>query len=222
MKRGLALACSVFAIVIPTTSSACSSCGCTLNSDWASQGYSVGAGFHVDLRYDYFNQAELRSGTDSVERSSLEIPNDREIQQTTVNRNTTLGLDYAPSRNWGINVAIPYFDRFHTTVAPGDTDISYSQSSSIGDVRVMGRFQGFSPDLSYGILFGIKLPTGKTDVNFYAGPQAGEPLDRGLQPGTGTTDALLGVYHFGNWGGSIGYFARSPKGGRSFAMRGRV
>ena len=209
MKRGLALACSVFAIVIPTTSSACSSCGCTLNSDWASQGYSVGAGFHVDLRYDYFNQAELRSGTDSVERSSLEIPNDREIQQTTVNRNTTLGLDYAPSRNWGINVAIPYFDRFHTTVAPGDTDISYSQSSSIGDVRVMGRFQGFSPDLSYGILFGIKLPTGKTDVNFYAGPQAGEPLDRGLQPGTGTTDALLGVYHFGNWGGSIGYFAQA-------------
>jgi hypothetical protein len=209
MNRCFALTCAVIAIAIPATSSACSSCGCTLNSDWSSQGYAVGSGFRVDLRYDYFNQSDLRSGTDSVDRSSLEVPNDREIQNTTINRNTTLGIDYAPSRNWGVNVLIPYFDRFHNTIAEGDTDLSYSRSNSIGDVRVTGRFQGFSPDLSFGVLFGLKFATGKTDVNFYAGPQAGQPLDRGLQPGTGTTDALLGVYDFGNWSESIGYFAQA-------------
>jgi hypothetical protein len=209
MKRTLRLLCSIAAIAGPGVSHACSSCGCTLNSDWASQGYAVGSGLRVDLRYDYFNQSELRSGTDGVDRGSLEIPNEQEIQKTTVNRNTTLGIDYAPSRTWGLNVQLPYFDRYHSTIAEGDTDLSYSQSNSIGDARVTARFQGFSPDLSFGILFGLKLPTGRTDVKFYAGPEAGEPLDRGLQPGTGTTDALIGAYDFGNWGESWGYFAQA-------------
>lgn len=209
MNRRFALALGAMTLAIPATSSACSSCGCTLNSDWASQGYSVGSGFRVDLRYDYFNQSDLRSGTDSIDRSSLEIPNEDEIQHTTVNRNTTLGIDYAPARTWGVNVQLPYFDRYHNTIAEGDTALSYSKSSGIGDARITGRFQGFSPDLSFGLLFGLKLPTGRTDVNFYAGPQAGQRLDRGLQPGTGTTDALLGIYNFGNWGESLGYFAQA-------------
>ncbi len=194
---------------IPGIARACSSCGCTLNSDWASQGYAAGSGLRFDLRYDYFNQSDLRSGTDSVNRNSLEIPNEEEIQHTTVNRNTMLGIDYAPSRAWGINVQLPYYDRNHNTIAEGDTDLSYSRSSGIGDVRVTGRYQGFNADASFGVLFGLKLATGRTDVNFYAGPQAGESLDRGLQPGTGTTDALIGIYDFGNWGESLGYFAQA-------------
>lgn len=209
MMRRLGWISCLVAMAAPATASACSSCGCTLNSDWASQGYAVGSGFRVDLRYDYFNQSDLRAGTDSVDRSTLEIPNERELQHTTINRNTTLGVDYAPSRDWGINVQLPYFERFHNTIAEGDTALSYSKSSSIGDARITGRFQGFSPDLSFGVLFGLKLATGRTDVDFYAGPQAGEPLDRGLQPGTGTTDALLGVYDFGNWSESVGYFAQA-------------
>ena len=193
----------------PGVASACSSCGCTLNSDWASQGYAVGAGLRIDLRYDYFNQSDLRSGTDSVDRATLPIPNEQEIQQTTINRNTTLSIDYAPSRAWGFNFSLPYFNRFHSTIAEGDTAISYSQSNSIGDARVTARYQGFSPDASFGVLFGLKLATGATDVDFYAGPEAGEPLDRGLQPGTGTIDALIGVYDFGNMTESLGYFAQA-------------
>lgn len=197
------------ACTLPSIATACSSCGCTLNSDWASQGYTVGSGLLIDLRYDYFNQDELRSGTDRVSKGSVELPSDDEVQNTTVNRNTTLGIDYSPRRTWGVNVQLPYFDRYHNTFAEGDTALSYSKSSSIGDMRITGRYQGFSPDLSWGILYGIKVPTGRTDVNFYAGPRAGELLDRGLQPGTGTTDALIGVYHFGNWGESLGYFAQA-------------
>ncbi|HEY0233139.1 MAG TPA: hypothetical protein VGC55_17970 [Dokdonella sp.] len=199
----------VLAAAMPGLGLACSSCGCTLNSDWASQGYSVGAGLRIDLRYDYFNQSDLRSGTDSVERAALEVPNEEEIQRTTVNRNTTLGIDYAPSRAWGVNVQLPYFDRFHSTLAEGDTDLSYSHSHGIGDARVVGRYQGFSADASFGVLFGVKLPTGRTDTHFYAGPQAGERVDAGLQAGTGTTDALIGVYDFGNLTQSLGYFAQA-------------
>lgn len=124
---------------------ACSSCGCSLSSDWASQGYSAGEGLRIDLRFDYFNQNQLRSGTGTVDRGAIVFPTDREIQQETINRNYTLALDYSPNESWGFNVAIPYFDRYHTTVAEGDTDTSTLHTKSVGDVRVLARYQGFWP-----------------------------------------------------------------------------
>jgi hypothetical protein len=45
---------------------------------------------------------------------------------------------------------------------------------------------------------GVKLPTGRygTDVKFNSGPLAGEPLDASLQPGTGSTDIIVGAYYY--------------------------
>lgn len=193
----------------PRLAHACSSCGCTLNSDWSSQGYSVSSGLHMDLREDYYDQTQLRTGNDALNRDVVEIPNDEEIQQRTLNRNTVLGVDYSPSRTWSLRVELPYFNRFHTTIAEDEEDISTSHSRHIGDVRVMARYQGFSPDLGWGIQFGLKVPTGRTDDVFIAGPEMGELVDRGLQTGTGTTDAIIGVYNFGNLGSRIGYFAQA-------------
>ena len=64
----------------PLTALACSSCGCTLNADWATQGLAAGKGWRFDLRTDYFNQSDLRSGTDSVDRASIELPSEHEVQ----------------------------------------------------------------------------------------------------------------------------------------------
>jgi hypothetical protein len=188
---------------------ACSSCGCTLSSDWSSQGIAPsGDGFRFDLRFDYFNQDQLRSGTGTVNRDGLEVPNDREIQQTTINRNYALGFDYSPNMDWGVNLQLPYYDRYHTTIAAGDTDISTSHTQSIGDVRLVGRYLGLSADHSVGVQLGFKLPTGSFDNNFISGPQAGTPVDRGLQPGTGTTDLLVGAFKFGALSRDWDYFAQ--------------
>jgi hypothetical protein len=189
--------------------SACSSCGCSLSSDWASQGYAAGEGLRVDLRYDYFNQNQLRSGSSSVDRDAISFPTDREIQQQTINRNTTLTLDYSPNADWGVNLHIPYFDRYHTTIIEDDTEVSTSHTRSIGDLRLLGRYQGWSPDHSTGVQFGLKFATGSIHNEFIAGPQAGMSLDRGLQPGTGTTDLLLGAYNFGALGRDWDYFAQA-------------
>ena len=187
---------------------ACSSCGCTLTTDWAAQGFgSVVPGFRMDFRFDYLDQNQLRSGTKAVDRGSLATPNDREIQQRTRNLNYSVFLDYTANADWGVNVQVPYFDRYHTTIAPGDTDISTSHTKSIGDVRVVGRYQGLSPDHSVGVQVGIKLPTGGIHNTFVDGPQGGQPLDRGLQPGTGTTDLLVGAYKFGAINRDWDYFA---------------
>lgn len=188
---------------------ACGACGCTLNSDWASQGYTAMAGFRVDLRQDYFNQDQLRAGTSAPSRSSFQFPNDQEIQQETLNRNTTLALDYFSGKSWGLNLIVPYFNRFHTTIVPGDTEVSTSQRKGVGDIRVTARYQGVMEDQSFGVQVGFKLPTGSRDQDFSVGPQVGSPLDRGLQMGTGTTDILFGVYKHGSLGGDWGYFSQA-------------
>ncbi|HUL97133.1 MAG TPA: hypothetical protein VLT89_14045 [Usitatibacter sp.] len=195
-------------VASPGAALACSSCGCTLSSDWLIQGTEHG-GFHADLRFDYFNQDDLRSGTKSVDRGSIEFPADQEIQQETLNRNYTLFLDYAGMGDWGVSAQLPYFDRYHTTIAEGDTEVSTSHTKSIGDMRILGRYHGLAADHSTGVQFGLKLPTGSIDNKFIDGPQEGELLDRGLQPGTGTTDLLLGIYNFGAVNRDWDYFAEA-------------
>jgi hypothetical protein len=196
------------AAIRPVAARACSSCGCILSSDWVSQGYTAGTGFFLDLRFDYFSQNQLRSGTGTVDRGSITLPSAREVQQKTINRNYSLNLDYSPVAEWGVNLEVPFFDRYHTTIAAGDAAISTSHTRSTGDARFVVRYQGLSPDHTTGVQFGLKLPTGSIDETFLEGPQAGTPIDRGLQPGTGTTDLLLGAYHYGAVGASWHYFVQ--------------
>ncbi|HVU16544.1 MAG TPA: transporter [Candidatus Didemnitutus sp.] len=185
---------------------ACSVCGCSLSSDWAAQGYVMAPGLNVDLRFEYYEQNDLRSGTGSVDRSALTFPNDEEIQQRTVNRNTWLNLSYVLNPHWAVAASLPWHDRFHTTIAEGDTDISTSDASGFGDLRLTTRYQQSSPGESFGLQFGLKLPTGRFDQTFASGPQTGEQVDRGLQLGTGTWDLLAGASWFARPTSDFGCF----------------
>ena len=65
----------------------------------------------------------------------------------------------------------------------------------------MGIYSGFSDDMSSGITFGAKLPTGAhNQANF----------DRDTQIGTGSTDVILGFYHRGQLAsrGAFGWFTQ--------------
>ena len=64
--------------------------------------------------------------------------------------------------------------------------------SQLGDIRIQGIYTGFSPDLSTGLTFGIKLPSGS-----YTHNDAYGDVDRDTEIGTGSTDALLGGFHRG-------------------------
>ncbi len=189
-----------------TSARACSACGCTLDADWASQGLTSRTGWTADLRADYFRQDDLRSGTRRVDRGAIAYPNDDEVQRQTVNRIATLTLDYGFSRDWGVTFSQPWISRSHTTIAEGDTDLSSSRSRSLGDARLLARYLGFSEGQDWGLQFGLKLPTGRHDVGFDGGPQAGGLLDRGLQPGTDSTDLLLGAFKFGALGPQADWF----------------
>jgi hypothetical protein len=199
-RPGLLAAGACLAIAAPDAALACLACGCTLNADWASQGLVSQPGWSLDLRHDILDQSELRSGTGRVDRQAITFPTDDEIQVKTFNHFTTLSIDDGIDEDWGVTLQLPWIDRFHTTIAEGDTAVSSVGFSQFGDARILGRYTGFSRAGDWGLQFGLKLPTGKTGVDFVAGPQAGTPLDRGLQPGTGSTDALLGAFAFGTLG----------------------
>ncbi len=192
-----------------TTSFACSVCGCSLSSDWGLQGFAETPGLQLNLRYEYFDQTDLRAGTHTVDRAALTFPHDEEIQQSTTNHNVWLGLDYVVDAKWAVSFQLPHHDRDHTTIAEGDTDISTSRASGLGDVRLLARYQKSGPTQSYGFQFGLKLPTGRFDQNFAEGPQAGELLDRGLQLGTGTTNLILGASWFARPAVALGCFVQA-------------
>jgi hypothetical protein len=187
---------------------ACASCGCSLSSDWESQGLSSGPGFRVDLRYDYLNQNQVRSGTGKVGNWPVD---GHEQELFTKNQYFTAGFDYSWNANWGINVQVPVVDREHATngFAYDGSDAGTSHSKSLGDVKVVGRYVGFGGVQNLGLQFGLKLPTGSYTEAFSGGALAGQPLDRGLQPGSGTTDAILGVFQFASLSQDWDYFVQA-------------
>jgi len=185
-------------IEAPRPAYACASCGCTLSAD-AAMGYSSSAGWRMSVEYDYIHQDQLRSGTQTVST----VPDGMELERETLNRYITAGLSYSPSSNWNVNLLVPYVVRTHSTYGEFDStqplpELSSSQSSSLGDVKLIGSYQGLLPTHNLGIQLGVKLPTGRygTAVDFYGGPNAGTPLDASLQPGTGSTDVIVGAYFY--------------------------
>jgi hypothetical protein len=76
-------------------------------------------------------------------------------------------------------------------------------------LRLLGAYQGFLPNHNLGVQLGVKFPTGQygTTVRFNAGPAAGAPLDASLQPGTGSTDIIVGAYYYRPLGENFEAFA---------------
>jgi hypothetical protein len=193
-----ALAVAALALSAPHRASACATCGCTLSAD-AAMGYSAAPGWRMSFEYDYINQDELRSGT----HTASGVPNGQELEHDTLNRYFTTGLSYSPNSSWNVTLLVPEVDRTHSTYGTFDStqplpDLSNSRSSSLGDVKLIGSYQGLLPTHNLGIQLGVKLPTGHygTAVDFYSGPNAGTPLDASLQPGTGSTDVIVGAYYY--------------------------
>ena len=198
-----------FFLGFSTAAQACASCGCTLTSDWLSQGLAAQPGTTLSMRYDYVPQTTLRSGTRKVDRGAISFPTDREIEVHTYNHSLTLTLDHQFANDWGLDVQLPIVTRPHKTIAEDTTTPSHSDTRGIGDLRIVGRWQGLStPGSVTGIEAGVVLPTGSFHQKFKSGPVAGDEVDRGLQPGTGAVQAVLGAYHLGSIAPELGYFVQ--------------
>ena len=182
----------VFTIVllIPAVTFACA-CGCnvfTVGTRWT---MPTSAGFGAFLQYNYMNQTRNWSNWQSAPADANE---DQEIRTNFY----TFGLQFMADRNWGGTLEAPVWNRYFKTM-DDDGNIESVTHTSFGDLRLMGMYTGISEDMSTGLRFGLKLPTGPFDESL---------LDRDTQIGTGTTDLLLGAYQMGQENG-WGWYAQA-------------
>jgi outer membrane putative beta-barrel porin/alpha-amylase len=177
------------------------SCGaafCLVNTDWSAQGAWVEPGARFDLRYESIDLDQPRTGRDRIAVSQIPRHHD-EVE--TKNRNWVANVDWNLAPAWGLSVSIPYVDRDHRHIHNhmGEALLETWTFRELGDVRVQARYEFYAArqdpaaPRSAGLSFGVKLPTGKHDVV----NDEGEAAERTLQPGTGTTDLLLGAYWHG-------------------------
>jgi hypothetical protein len=177
----------------------CGSAFCMVNTGWSAQGVWTEPGTRFDLRYEYINQDQPMSGTNKVAVGQIPQHHD---EVSTKNQNLIAALDHSFGANWGLNVSLPVVSREHEHIhnhmgakLPETWDFT-----ALGDMRVLGRYQfdshqhGDARQDAWGLNFGLKLPTGKFDERNADGDLA----ERSLQPGSGTTDALLGAYFSSN------------------------
>jgi hypothetical protein len=180
----------------PAASSAsCGSAICMVNTNWSVQGVWIEPGPRVDFRYEYIDQDQPMAGSRRVGVGEIPAHHD---EVRTVNRNLFATIDYGFTPEWGMSVVIPYVDRFHEHIHnhQGAKLVEQWDFHDLGDVRVQGRWQAVvaaddARAAFAGVTAGLKLPTGKRDV----ANAEGDVAERTLQPGTGTTDAVLGAYY---------------------------
>ena len=180
----------------PAVHASCGAAFCTINTNWDAHGAWAEPGWRLDLRYERVLQDQPQAGTDRI--SAGQIPRHHD-EVFTRNNNWLTTLDYTFNADWGVSVAAPYVDRSHLHIHNhrGQRLIDSWDFSDAGDARVVGRYRLRSFEDrdnqklgTLGLNFGVKLPTGRTDVRNANGDLA----ERSLQPGSGTTDALLGAY----------------------------
>lgn len=155
-------------------------CGCGLFDVGTGTMMPTGEGGTAFLEWDYMDQNRNWSGT---HKSAASNNSDIEINTHFI----TAGAQYFFNRSWGAMVEIPYWNRDFTTTDANNNVVTFN-THDIGDVRLKGMYTGFSEDMSTGLTYGVKLPTG----NYTA-----KGFDRDTQIGTGSTDLLIGGYHVG-------------------------
>ena len=170
----------------------CGSSFCSVNTQWESQGAWSGPGLRLGLRYEYLDQNQLRSGSHKAEPDAT--PGSMTTDEVdTLNRNWLASLDYTFSRNWSASLQLPYVMRDHSHVFNDVVPVTETWAiTGFGDLRALATYQTPVSQGAVGLRVGVKLPTGSTRETNVDGVAA----ERALQPGTGTTDAIAGVYYY--------------------------
>lgn len=162
-------------------------CGCGVFEVGTSSMFPTHPGGMIWTEYDYQDQNRNWAGSSP---SSA----DNNADQKILTNFFQVGTQYMFNRKWGIMGELPYWNRFFKTTDDSGNVDGFTHNA-IGDIRLRGIYSGFSDDMSTGLTFGLKLPTGDyTYPNF----------DPDTEIGTGSMDLLLGAYHFGeiprsNW-----------------------
>ncbi|HML07075.1 MAG TPA: hypothetical protein VK430_02960 [Xanthobacteraceae bacterium] len=176
------LASFVVTVSFTTTAARACACGCSV--------FDVG-GLDLPQEQDHGGRVffEFWSGDQTQNyvgssRAPAALNSDKKINTQWYNG----GFSYNFNRDWGVMMRVPFVNRTLTTDTGAYAGVVPFNSRDIGDIEIMGMYTGFFKDMSTGVIFGVKLPTGT-----FTAPG----IDRDTQIGSGSTDLLLGGFHRG-------------------------
>ncbi len=176
--------------LLPTLGHA--SCGasfCASDSQW--DGPAFGAGTRMDLRLEYINQNQPMHAREKLSVGDVRQHHD---EARTINRNLLLSADHGLGNDWRLAWHLPVISRSHDHLHNhhGAAIPQAWEIEAVGDARILlQRRLGSQSDATPGIAWGLKLPTGSFNERNGEGLLA----ERSLQPGTGTTDLVLGYFY---------------------------
>jgi hypothetical protein len=217
---------TVFATLLaaPRSHASCGSSSCPLDTNALNQPKK--GQFTFDLSLQYIDQDQPRIGTRSARVG--EIPAEQHDEVRTLNRIATLAIGYAPADRLQVSVALPYVSRDHDHLASSHDhhDGTLVEDHNIvpeswdlrgaGDVVVQARWRAaeFNPwtQSRLWLIGGVKLPTGRHDLQ----NDDGEAAELPVQPGSGAMDGIAGVAYQGGFvthtrlSGDMGNYALVP------------
>jgi len=154
-------------------------CGCSIFDVGTSSLIPSGPGGTAFLELDLLDQTKNWSGDSSAPAANN---GDKHIRSEF----WLAGGQYMFDDDWGVMVEVPYTERMFHSTDPDNTGTF--RHGALGDVKLMGVYSGFDPDMSSGVIFGVKLPTGD---HTYA------HFDPDVEIGSGSTDVIFGAYKTG-------------------------
>lgn len=183
------------AVVHPAALASCGSAFCSVSSDWTAAAVGAGHGSSLDVRYEHIRQDQPRAGSRRTGVGQIRGHHD---EVRTTNQNLLVNYSRNFASGWGFSLVLPLVRRDHVHIHNhhGVPLVEQWNFREPGDVRVMGRYQAPVGDQEHGaqtggVIFGVKLPTGRTRV----ANDAGDVAERSLQPGTGTAAAVVGMFY---------------------------
>ncbi|SHG72452.1 transporter [Massilia sp. CF038] len=187
---------AALAACLPSLASAsCGAAFCAVNSNWTAESALAEANDAFDLRFESIKQDQPMTGSRKLAVGEIKAHHD---EVSTMNRNAVVRYSHSFGNGFGLEVsgAIGKREHEHIHNHHGAQIFDSWSFTELGDVRVTGRYQLLTMDdplrpANAGITFGLKLPTGKFDLANGKGAVG----ERSMQPGTGTTDLILGGYY---------------------------
>jgi hypothetical protein len=181
------------------------SCGqafCPIETSTVTERPLLGHQLSINLVYEFIDQDHPYIGTSSARVG--QIPRDHD-EQFTRNSTYKLALDYGLTSRLTVGVLLPFLDRLHQHTAheteenPGSPDsveiVNKTERwryQEFGDMQVTARYLLLQPESpwrpSLSLIFGAKLPTGRTGVD-----NGDEKAELTLQPGNRSWDSIVGL-----------------------------
>ena len=166
----------------------CGAASCPINNYHYLKAGWVG----LNIVHEYIDQNQIYVGSSKSFVGAIPEEHD---EVHTLNERNVLQAQFGLIDNLGVKIDVPFIHREHSHIHHyvSGSEFESWDFSGLGDVALTGSYElMFNDDASaFTFLGGVKFPTGVTDAK----NGSGEEAEVTIQPGTGSTDEVIGLHY---------------------------